>query len=127
MKEFLTMKHREESFKLNEQTTPKSLIWPVLYREIDPLPPIIKNITYLDYRDYNVIGEAFFKTDKFLKFQKDLQRDIKIISGIIMNIPPFNPHWDTPEGREQIIEELNNYLAENTCADEPLKQNPISW
>ena len=121
------MKRRQETQNINDNTTPTTLIWPVLYREIDPMPPIVSNIKYLDYSRFNVVGEAFFKTEKYLDFQDQLQRDIKSIISIIKNVPPLNSEWYTPVGRAQIRTELNNYLAQYCILDEDQKQNPITW
>lgn len=128
IKEFLTMKYMQEYYKLGVHTVPRTLIWPVIYREIQPLPDIIKNINFLDYSEFNVVGEAFFKSEKSLKFQEKLQEDISTISDIILNVPPLNPIMETAEGRKQLLKELNAYLEKNAeDADSVPKQNPISW
>lgn len=128
VKEFLTMKFREEHMKLSAHTVPQTLIWPILYREIDPMPPKIKDTTYLDYTDFNMVGEAFSKTEKYLQFQKKLEINIKTIAEIIMKVPPLDPVIETPEGRAQLLKELNDYLEQNSDVyNNASKQNPISW
>ncbi len=127
VKEFLTMKHRQERFKLDSFTTPKALIWPVLYREVEPLPAIMKNLSYLDYSEFNLVGEAFFKTEKYLKLQEKLQDDIKTIAAIISKAPELTPEWETPEGRQQVLAELNAYLEENCDVDVAPTQKAILW
>src|SRR4030095_10285742 len=75
--EFLTMKHRQEVLKLGPHTTPKSLIWPILYRDVNPIPDLAQGLSYADYRDFNVVGDAFSRTDLFLKLQLKMQQEIK--------------------------------------------------
>ncbi len=127
LKEFLTMKYREQYMNLSADTIPQTLIWPVLYREITPMPDLVSKITYLDYSDFNVVGEAFFRTEKFLAFQEKLQSDINTISNIIVNVPPLSAEWDTPDGRKQVLRELNQYLADKCELETIPSQKPISW
>lgn len=127
IKEFLTMKYRQELLQLDAHTVPQTLIWPILYREISPMPELIKKMTYLDYSEFNVVGEAFFKTQKFLDFQEKLQNNINTIADIILHVPPLDASLETPEGRRKILAELNAYLAANSATEENVKQNPITW
>jgi len=127
VKEFLAMKYRQEQHKLDAFTRPKTLLWPVMYRKIDPLPLAIRNIKYLDYSEYNLIGEAFLKTNRYLKLQQQLQNDIRSITDIILNVPAFDPYWDTPQGREEIIKELVDYYKTNADFDNPPIQKAPQW
>ncbi len=127
VKEFLTMKYKQEHHKLGADTVPRTLIWPVLYRDIDPFPELAHHISYLDYSDFNVVGEAFFKSDKFLKFQEKLQADICSIADIINNVPDMDPFFETSEGRTKTIAELNRYFAGKVEQTETITQNPITW
>jgi hypothetical protein len=125
--EYLTMRFKQDYHKLNAFTTPKTLLWPIMYRKVDPLPPAIQNITYLDYSDYNVVGEAFFKSEKFIKFQEKLQGDIKSIADIIISAPPYNAYWDTPQGRTEMLQLLKEYFDSNSDFEQPPAQTPITW
>lgn len=127
VKEFLTMRYKQDHHKLNEATTPRTLIWPVLYRQIDPIPELAQHISYLDYSDFNVVGEAFFRSEKFLKFQEKLQDDICSIADIINNVPDMDPYFETPEGRKETVARLQEYFAARGAKNETLKQNSISW
>ena len=126
VKEFLTMKHRQEIFQLSQLTMPKTLIWSVLYRDVEPIPEFADGITYLDYTDYNLVGDAFFKTEKYLSFQTKIEADIRTIAEIINNVPPLPASWETEEGRKQIVGELNEYFLKNDLGNDQI-QNPISW
>jgi TIR domain len=126
VKEFLTMKHRQELLELSPMTNPKSLIWSVLYREVEPLPEMAAGITYLDYTDFNLVGDAFFETKKYLEMQEKMETDIKTIASIIEQAPPLHPAWETAEGRKQIVQELNEYFRNNNLENDQ-KQDPISW
>ncbi|HSN59720.1 MAG TPA: toll/interleukin-1 receptor domain-containing protein [Ferruginibacter sp.] len=127
VKEFLTMKYKQDFHKLNAGTVPRTLIWPVLYREIEPLPELASQISYLDYSEFNVVGEAFFRSDKFLRFQEKLQQDICSIVDIINNVPPMDDFFETSEGREKTIKELKVYFEGKVEQSDLIIQNPISW
>jgi TIR domain len=126
VKEFLTMKHRQEILELSPLTNPKSLIWSVLYREVEPIPEVAAGLSYLDYTEFNLVGDAFFKTEKYLKMQEKMKSDIKTIAEIISKAPPLKPDWETAEGRVKIVAELNEYFKKNKLENEQ-KQEPISW
>jgi hypothetical protein len=127
VKEFLTMKFKQEFFKINETTRPRTLIWPVLCWDIDPLPGIASDLTYLDYCEFNLVGDAFFRSESFLKFQQKMQVDIISIAEIIKHVPPMDPIFETPGGREQTIKDLQTYFERKVQQDEPITQKPISW
>ncbi|MEO6406229.1 MAG: toll/interleukin-1 receptor domain-containing protein [Ferruginibacter sp.] len=127
IKEFLTMKYRQEQYKLCSTTTPKTLIWPVIYREVVPLPPIAGKLSYLDYSEFNVVGEAFTRSDKYIKFQEKLQDDIRSIAEIITNVPALDDSLETAEGRKKIIDDLNKYFEGNFDAGQLPMQSPIAW
>ena len=126
IKEFLTMKYRQEIFQLNPLTNPRTLIWSVLYREMETIPKIAAGLHYLDYTEFNLVGDAFIKGPKYLQIQEKMQDDIKTIADIIMQAPPLKTEWETQEGREQIIKDLNEYFEKNN-PELPQKQDPISW
>jgi hypothetical protein len=120
------MKYRQEILKLDTLTNPKTLIWCVLYREIENIPKIAADLHYLDYTEFNQVGDAFFKSPQYLVIQKQMQEDIKTLADIILHVPPLKPEWETSDGRKQIVTELNQYFNKNFPGDEA-KQNPISW
>ncbi|GAB2814802.1 toll/interleukin-1 receptor domain-containing protein [Ferruginibacter profundus] len=126
VKEFLTMKHRQEVLELSPLTDPKTLIWSVLYREVVPIPELADGLSYLDYTDFNLVGDAFFKTEKYLAIQEKMKKDIKTIAAIITKAPALKPEWETIEGRKQIVNELNEYFKKYNLENE-LKQEPITW
>ena len=126
VKEFLTSRYKQEYFHLNENTMPKTLLWPVMYRLVNPLPAAIQKINFLDYSEYNCIGDAFFKSDKFLKFQTQLQNDIKSLANIIENAPEYDPVWDTEAGKLKVLESLKSYYTSNDDFDKPF-QTAIVW
>lgn len=127
LKEFLTMRFKQEYHQLDNSTIPKTLLWPIMYRVVKPLPAAVQNISFLDYSDYNVVGEAFFKSKKFLKLQKQLESDITSIAHIIDNAPDYDENWETPVGRDAMVNLLKQYFQSNGDFDNPPKQNPIVW
>lgn len=127
VKEFFTMQYKQEFYKLNAGTMPLTLIWPILYRDIEPMPDIIKHINYLDYSNFNVVGEAFSRSEKYLQLQEKLQDDIASLVEIINNAPPMDPLFETPEGQEQTIKALTTYFENKGGEVVEHFQKPISW
>ncbi|MBC7867480.1 MAG: toll/interleukin-1 receptor domain-containing protein [Gloeobacteraceae cyanobacterium ES-bin-316] len=127
VKEFLTMKYKQDYHKLSADTLPRTLIWPILYREMRPLPELASQISYLDYSEFNVVGEAFFRSDKFIKFQEKLQADISSIVDIINHVPDIDPAMETAEGKTNTINALKQYFEGKVEQTELIMQNPISW
>jgi hypothetical protein len=127
VKEFLTMKYQQQLYKIDVDGTPPTLIWPLLLRKLNPVPTMIEKIQYLDYSDFNVIGEPFFKSELFLKFQQKLSNDVNLIAHIINNAPELHEDFKTKEGRAKITDEINVYLKDNGEQFDFPKQGLISW
>lgn len=127
VKEFLTMQYKQEIHKIGAATVPRTLIWPIVYRDIDPLPDLVKNINYLDYSDFNVVGEAFFKSEKSIRFQEKLQEDICSIVDIINNVPEMHPDFETAEGQANTLKQLTSYFESRVGEAGDSIQKPISW
>lgn len=128
IKEFLTMKYQQQLYNISTDGKPSTLIWPIVYRKLaNPLPPIINNINYLDYSDFNVVGDAFFKTELYIKFQFKLQNDIQSIADIIINAPELHEDLKTIEGKKKVQQEINDYLITNDITNESIKQSITSW
>ena len=121
------MQYKQEIHKLGASTVPRTLIWPIVYRDIDPLPDMVKNINYLDYSDFNVVGEAFFKSEKSLKFQEKLQEDICSIVDIINNVPDMHPDFETADGQASTLKQLVSYFESRVGEADDSIQKPISW
>jgi TIR domain len=128
VKEFLTMNYQQQLYKIAPGGKPPALIWPLLLSNlIDPVPPMVQKIHYLDYCDYNRIGEAFIKSERYLDFQEKLRNDVKILAGIINNAPKFHDDLKTPEGQEKIAADINTYLKNNEIDFNLPKQGLTSW
>src|ERR1700741_1303884 len=126
VKEYLSMRKRQEKLNLNATTRPQTLVWPVMYREVDPLPDaIVGRATYLNYCKYNLVGEAFFKSPLFLEFQADLGRDIASLAEIIENAPPLEPVFENEENKKKYLQEIRDYWNSKTNDTPPPPHNPI--
>ena len=125
LKEFLTMRYKQEYYQLSALTMPKTLVWPIMYRTVQPLPVAVKSISYLDYSDYNFVGPVK-QSPLIIDLQKKLKADIASLVNIILHAPAYNEYWDTPEGSNKLISGLKDYLEQNDNFDNPF-QNPITW
>src|SRR5882757_635598 len=52
--EYSVMKYRQEQLGLGNDNA-AALIWPVMFRKLDPVPPFVGNIQILDLSDFNSI------------------------------------------------------------------------
>ena len=123
VKEFLTIKYRQQKLNLRAGSTPPSLMWLIAVQEFENIPPIIHTIQYANYIKYNVVGDAFFRSDDFLNFQKQLRNDVKAAYDIIRNAPPWQQEWDTQAWKGEIKGVIDDYFATN---NDP-KQGFLSW
>jgi len=71
IKEFITIKFRQQKLNLKAGTVPPSLMWLIAIQDFENIPPIIHTIQYANYVNYNVIGDAFFRSDRYMNFQID--------------------------------------------------------
>jgi len=76
------------------------LILPVVIRKIDPIHPLLATRQYLDLTSFSLVGEAFFKSDKYLDLQYQMQRFVEDVSKIIQLVPPFAPDIAVPTFEE---------------------------
>jgi hypothetical protein len=123
IKEFLTIKLRQQKLNLRVGTVPPSLMWLVAIQEFENIPPIIHTIQYADYSKYNVIGDAFFRAEEYLTFQRDLRKDVKTVCNIVKNAPPWQNEWDTETWQSEIKSIIEEYYQES---NDP-KQDLLSW
>lgn len=91
-------------FKQKSILTGADLIYPVLYRNIEPLPEVASSLAYQDFTRFNVVGDAFFKTSLFLDFQKQFAQFAKVIAKSIMKAPPFDISWSNIKDDQPVIE-----------------------
>jgi TIR domain len=125
VKELLTTKYRQEFYKLSNSTKPKTLLWPVVTKKIDPMPEAFKNIHYFDYSQYFLVGDAIRRDPRYLQFQDDLRKDILLVADIVKNAPAFEESWATDAGRDQLKSDLNEYFK--TGSNLTISQSPIQW
>ena len=118
--EFSVMKYRQEQLGLGPGKRPSSLIWPVMFRKLDPVPPFIKDIQILDLSDFNCIisEEGDFKT--YSNFKKSFVSQIESLANIIANAPPWNAEWETIEWLETPYQKIQEALLQ-------YKQSLPSW
>jgi TIR domain len=123
IKEFLTIKFRQQKLNLQAGTIPPSLMWLIAIQDFENVPPIIHTIQLANYVKYNLIGDAFFRSDAFLDFQTDLRKDVKTVSNIIKNAPNWQEEWNTEQWKIEIKKIIEEYYQHN---DDP-KQGFLTW
>jgi hypothetical protein len=119
VKEFLSMKYREEVLGLTPDGSPPCLVWPVMLQSIEKKPPIIHTIQMKDYSEYNRVGEGFKKSEAYYNFQTALQNDCETIVDIINHAPDWQQEWESPKWKASIEARVRKYFNET----EDPKQN----
>jgi hypothetical protein len=128
VKEFLTMNYQQQLYGIDTSSRPQTLIFPILLKNlIDPIPSMVKRMHSLDYSEFNIIGEAFFLSPLYLKFQTKLQNDVNLIAEIINNAPPLHDDLKTPDGKKKIEKEINTYLLANSSDFDLPNAEFTSW
>ena len=92
--EWLTFTRKEQQLNYSP------LILPVIIRKMDPVHPLLAKRQYLDLSGFSLVGEAFFKSDKYLDLQYHMQRFVDEVSKIIQLVPPFVPDIRVPSFEE---------------------------
>lgn len=112
VREFVSMKYREDRLGLRPNDQPPCLIWPVLVQSIEgnKIPPLIHEIQLKDYSPYKFVGEGF-KTDRaYFNFQQTLRKDCRTISQIIEHAPAWRKEWESPPWMEKIEEKVAEHF-----------------
>ncbi len=118
--EFSVMKYRQEALGLGPGKKPPSLIWPVMFRKLDPIPFFIENTQVLDLSDYNSIISEESDQKKFSEFKKKFETKLVSLANIIANAPPWNENWETEEWLETPYQKIQEAILQ-------YKQTLPSW
>jgi hypothetical protein len=100
MREFSVMKYRADKLGFYTDKNPNGLVFPILFRTIDPYPPFIRNVQILDYTNFNV-AEIKQSGSEYLQFQRKLETDVKKLADFINQVPPWNAEWEKAEWIDQ--------------------------
>lgn len=118
--EFSVMKFRQEALGLGPNKNPFSLIWPVMFRKLDPIPAFVEKTQVLDLSDYNSIISEESDQKKYSEFKKIFESKIVSLANMIANAPEWNQNWETDEWLEQPYQKIQEALIQ-------YKQTLPSW
>jgi hypothetical protein len=118
--EYSVMKHRQEQLGLGPNEAPFSLIWPVLFRKLDPVPPFVMNTEFLDLSDFNSLLSEDSNLQKYSEFKEKFESKIVSLARIIANAPPWSKEWETSAWLEAPFQNIQKALQE-------YKQSLPSW
>jgi hypothetical protein len=89
-----SMLYRTQLVKSKIGASYSSFILPLLFMDFPKEKPCpITYLQYIDYRDFNLTGEAFWKSEVGLNFQKALRRDVNILAEMIKAAPKWQKNW----------------------------------
>lgn len=117
--EYSVMNYRQEKLKAAAMGNP-SLIWPVVFRKLDPVPSFVKEIECLDLTEFNSIISEESNIRKYSEFKEKFESKIKSLAKMIANAPPWDPVWESDEW-------LNKPFLDISEAISQYKQSLPSW
>lgn len=111
--EYSVMKFRQQKLVESPGANPFSLIWPIVFRKLDPVPPFVESIQMLDLTEYNSIISEESNAKKYSEFKEKIESKIKSLASMIANAPPWNEEWENEnwfiEPMEQIKKDIQSY------------------
>lgn len=113
VREFISMKYRQEVLELHDGAIPPCLVWPVMLQSIRPdrRPPLIHDIQLKDYSSFQYFEGASPEDPDYKRFKQTLNADCQVIADIIENAPPWQPDWESQEWRDMIEEQVQNHFT----------------
>lgn len=119
--EYAVMRYRQINIGLDSNNNPYSLIWPVMFRKLDPIPAFVADTQILDLSDFNSIMSEESNLRKYSEFKEKFESKIKSLARIIAKAPPWNEEWEKKEWFEEPYKDFANALLPD------YKQSLPSW
>ena len=98
MAEWRTMLARAEHLQLGAQTTPKSLIYPIVFDSKDLFPATASATQYRDFSPWNTNFRGFEATAAYGDFIREIQQVATELGALIPQAPLWDAAWpvETP-------------------------------
>lgn len=91
--EWQTMLAREKQLGLGVDSTPKSLIYPILFASEELLPEKARATQHQDFSSWNINWEAFKSSNEYGCFVRAIQYVATDLGQLIPQAPKWQPNW----------------------------------
>jgi len=110
--EYSVMRYRQEQLNKDSDQPPASLIWPIIFRKLDPIPPFVQNTQLLDLTEYNSLISEESNFHKYSELKQKFESRIASLARMIATAPPWNQDWETPAWLETPFEKIQEALLQ---------------
>jgi hypothetical protein len=96
--EWHTMAKREELVAKDASVKAGRLIYPVIFSDSENFPTYAHERRMRSFRDWNQPYPQYQNTDEYLGFNREMERMVQDLVGILSRVPPWSPEWpvETP-------------------------------
>ncbi|ETX05997.1 MAG: hypothetical protein ETSY2_19735 [Candidatus Entotheonella gemina] len=91
--EWHTMLAREKQLALGAHTTPKGLIYPIVFDSKELFPATAATIQYRDFSPWNINFSGFEATEHYGHFIREIQQVAMELGALILQAPSWDPAW----------------------------------
>jgi hypothetical protein len=118
--EYSVMRYRQKRLGTETHNNAVSLIWPILFRKLDPIPSFVEETQFLDLSEFNSIISEESNLKKYSELKEKFESKIKSLARIIATAPPWNEEWEKEEWFDEPFKNFNEVLL-------TYKQTLPSW
>jgi hypothetical protein len=105
--EWITMEERQKQINKKEKSSP-SILFPIKFTDEDHFHDLAKRTQMEDLTKYNYTAKAFKDSDEFMEFEKKIEDIAKNLCRIILDVPPWGPHWHIYSPDSQKVKKIIN-------------------
>ncbi len=91
--EWHTMLAREQQLALGAHSTPKGLIYPIVFDSRELFPATACAIQYRDFSSWNINFRGFEATEHYGRFVQEIQQVATELGALIPQAQPWQPDW----------------------------------
>jgi hypothetical protein len=113
VREFISMKYRQEVLQLHDGAVPPCLVWPVMLQSI-PLarrPTLIHDIQLKDYSSFQYFEGASPEDPDYKRFKQTLNADCQVIAEIIDHAPEWQLQWESQDWLDMIERQVQDHFT----------------
>jgi hypothetical protein len=105
--EWITMEERQKQITQKEKKS-VPVLFPIKFIDENYFPDLAKKTQMEDLSEYNYTTPEFKKSEKFMAFEKKVEDIAKNICRIILDVPPWDPHWHIYSPDSQKVKKIIN-------------------
>ncbi len=102
--EWHTMLAREQQLGLGVESTPKGLIYPIVFDSSELFPDDACKIQYRDFSPWNINFKGFEFTAAYGPFVREIQHVATDLGQLLSQAPLWEPHWPVLTPEPQVLD-----------------------